>query len=276
MAAPPCIQTFVTPRISLAGARAAYVGPGLDLSPHRNVAATIAIALGPPFTLEMPAGAAVAETTMAALIPPNTHTYLVAAGPMAFVFLDAWSDDLRRVRSVDLHAAQARLVSDGLARVAEWDVIQLCDALGIAPRRIWDARIGTALRALEARPQDFHSVDELAAMVELSPSRFQALFSKEVGVPFRRYRMWRRMAAVMKAIKEGRSLTDAAYDAGFASSAHLSTTFREMFGLTPSRLVALGVDIRFANQESAIAGQDKRPASLLPVERRAACSTGDV
>jgi AraC-like DNA-binding protein len=31
--------------------------------------------------------------------------------------------------------------------------------------------------------------------------------------------------------------------AGFSSSAHLSTTFKTMFGITPSQLVRLGVRI---------------------------------
>jgi AraC-like DNA-binding protein len=38
-------------------------------------------------------------------------------------------------------------------------------------------------------------------------------------------------------------LTEAAYAAGFSSSAHLSSTFKRMFGLTASDLLALGVAI---------------------------------
>jgi AraC-like DNA-binding protein len=34
----------------------------------------------------------------------------------------------------------------------------------------------------------------------------------------------------------GGSLTDAAHEAGFADSAHLSRTFRRMFGVAPSSL----------------------------------------
>ena len=35
---------------------------------------------------------------------------------------------------------------------------------------------------------------------------------------------------------QGENLTAAALDAGFSSSAHFSATFREMFGMEPSRL----------------------------------------
>ena len=51
------------------------------------------------------------------------------------------------------------------------------------------------------------------------------------------------MAAVMRTIAAGGSLTEAAHAAGFASSAHLSSTFKRMFGLTASDLLALGVAI---------------------------------
>ena len=47
----------------------------------------------------------------------------------------------------------------------------------------------------------------------------------------------------MRTIAAGCSLTEAAHDAGFSSSAHLSSTFKRMFGLTASDLLALGVGI---------------------------------
>ncbi len=51
------------------------------------------------------------------------------------------------------------------------------------------------------------------------------------------------MALVMRAIAEGKSLTAAALEAGFASSAHLSSCFKRMFGLSASEVIALGVAI---------------------------------
>lgn len=80
-------------------------------------------------------------------------------------------------------------------------------------------------------------------------------FDSAVGMPFRRYRLWRRMAVVMQAIAGGESLTAAAHGAGFASSAHLSSAFRAMFGLAPSELIGLGVEIEIGatdNGRSAV------------------------
>jgi AraC-like DNA-binding protein len=58
-----------------------------------------------------------------------------------------------------------------------------------------------------------------------------------MGTTFRQYRNWRRMFLVATALSRGEDLTQAAYSAGFASSAHLSTSFLKMFGLSPSFLL---------------------------------------
>ncbi len=240
----------IQPRITLGAARVAYVGPSLRLSPHQNAAATLALSLGGPFVLKMPSDASPVETEVA-VIPPNTHHHLLAEDPMAFVYLDALSDDYQRLRSLDLQAAHARLEQAGWATVAGWDVATLCDAIGIPTRDCREPRIAAAVEKLNARPQDYRRVADLAATTTLSPSRFQALFSKEVGMPFRRYRLWRRMAVVVAALDAGQNLTTAAYAAGFSSSAHLSQSFREMFGIAPSNLVALGVRVDFVGGRPA-------------------------
>jgi AraC-like DNA-binding protein len=163
---------------------------------------------------------------------------------MAFLYLDALSDDHRRLRSVDLAAAAERILEAGPDAVAGWDVDTFWHVFGIAPRAPAGPELVAAIRALDARPQDFRRVADLAAIAGLSPSRFQAVFAEATGMPFRRYRTWRRMAVVMRALADGRSLTEAALDAGFSGSGHLSTTFRAMFGLSPSALRRSGVQVR--------------------------------
>ncbi|MBU6408462.1 MAG: hypothetical protein KGS44_15250 [Alphaproteobacteria bacterium] len=52
LAARPAQRFHETPaRISMRGARAAYFGPGLDLAPHRNAVAVVALAAGGAFEL---------------------------------------------------------------------------------------------------------------------------------------------------------------------------------------------------------------------------------
>lgn len=96
---------------------------------------------------------------------------------------------------------------------------------------------------MDRDPEAFPSVDALASSLGLSRSRTQTLFTEAIGMPFRRYRLWRRMARVMARLQSGATLTEAAMEAGFASPSHLATAFRTQFGLAPSTLLGRGLRI---------------------------------
>lgn len=79
-----------------------------------------------------------------------------------------------------------------------------------------------------------------------------------LGLPFRRYRLWRRMALVVRSIAQGRDLTAAALEAGFSSSAHLSSSFKRMFRLSASEVIALGVAIDTSEGRVVLPGHTAR------------------
>ena len=106
-----------------------------------------------------------------------------------------------------------------------------------------DERIDTALRLMRTRPADRLSAAEVAREVHLSTSRFLHLFSAHAGTTFRRYRLWTRMMRVAAGISAGHDLTRASVDAGFASPAHFSDTFHDMFGLSAATLLAANTRI---------------------------------
>ncbi len=113
----------------------------------------------------------------------------------------------------------------------------LDDLLGFATRharRHMDPRIALALAALENDADGAAGVAQACAQAGLSPSRFQHLFTREVGVPYRRYRAWRRMRAAIAAVADGASFTHAAHEAGFFDQAHFGHDFRRTFGAPPS------------------------------------------
>jgi AraC-like DNA-binding protein len=76
------------------------------------------------------------------------------------------------------------------------------------------------------------------------------------------------MAAVMRTIAAGGSLTEAAHAAGFSSSAHLSSTFRRMFGLRASDLLALGVAID-VSEDKVLPGCEHPSQSKVDISRGA-------
>jgi AraC-like DNA-binding protein len=232
----------VFPRICVGPARALYVGPGLDLSPHLNVATTIAVSLRQPFELRTwakSAGWSAWRTESISIIRSETLHHLKSLGPMAFLYLDPLSDRRNPLSNAVLMRGRERL------RLAapQIGLDEAFAAFELRPHGPSDVRIARVVREIERRPNDFGRLQDAAALTCLSPSRFRARFDAELGLPFRRYRLWRRMAAVMHTIAAGGSLTEAAHAAGFSSSAHLSSTFKRMFGLTASDLLALGVAI---------------------------------
>jgi AraC-like DNA-binding protein len=97
-----------------------------------------------------------------------------------------------------------------------------------------DPRVARVVEWLGERPADLTSVIDLAEAQGLSASRFLHLFSRDIGVPFRRFRIWNRLRAAAQVALAGGSLTEAAHSAGFTDSAHFARLHRETFGVTPS------------------------------------------
>jgi AraC-like DNA-binding protein len=120
---------------------------------------------------------------------------------------------------------------------AGWTGPALSDLLGFTARRAarsLDPRIGRTLAGLTMTSGEPAPVGQIADRVGLSASRFQHLFTREVGVPFRRYRAWQRMRAAIGEIVAGNSFTRAAHLAGFADQAHFAHDFRRTFGAPAS------------------------------------------
>lgn len=108
---------------------------------------------------------------------------------------------------------------------------------GAPPLRRRDPRIIKSLQGINGSAGLRLTLEEVAATVFLSPSRFAHLFRLQVGLPFRHYVLWRKLARAVLAIGRGESMTDAAQAADFADAAHLTRTFHQMFGIKPSALM---------------------------------------
>lgn len=105
---------------------------------------------------------------------------------------------------------------------------------GAPPARRLDDRVTRVLGEIRGSEDLRIALETVAERAALSPSRFQHLFKQQVGLPFRRYMLWRKLTRAMLAIARERTLTAAAQVSDFADAAHLTRTFYEMFGLPPS------------------------------------------
>jgi AraC-like DNA-binding protein len=129
---------------------------------------------------------------------------------------------------------------------------------GLAPTRRLDSRVTTVLEAIRASDDLRISLETAAGKAFLSPTRFAHLFKDQVGLPFSRYMLWRKLTRAMVAISSEGTIAAAAHAADFADAAHLTRTFYQMFGMTPSALMQ-GEFIEIASPFNALPTDPARP-----------------
>jgi AraC-like DNA-binding protein len=108
---------------------------------------------------------------------------------------------------------------------------------GLAPVRRIDSRVTAVLDAIRASDDLRISLDKAADMACLSATRFAHLFREQVGLPFSRYMLWRKLTRAMLAVASERTIGAAAHAADFADAAHLTRTCYQMVGMAPSALM---------------------------------------
>lgn len=228
-----------------------YIGPGSRAEFHRHDAIQLVWSPDESFRLGL---AHVSTTTHAALIPSRQPHELDAAGADVVVVLVEPSGILgrqlavlaeRRPATTDL---DARLAGVPLPQTADagtlidWSRSLLATILGDAypnaPERVRSEVLG-ACRFVDAHLDTVPLLSDAARHVGISPRQLRRSFAEEIGMPYRRYILWRRLRRALLAIDDGTDLTTAAATAGFSDSAHFSRTFRQTFGLAPSEVLPL-------------------------------------
>lgn len=247
--APSTTPNVWSGRLYLWPARALYVGVAADTAVHAHHAIQVCLSLGAPFRLRGGARARWDAYELALVAPDRPHQLDGAGERVVLLYLDPESADGQALlvtaphdgfalpTGQNLHTLRARFragaQSVGAAHAA---VDALLTSLAPAPETCpaFDPRVARLLERLRQHPERRVSAAEAARCVALSSHRFQHVFRGATGVPFRRYLLWLRLVAAIDCVAAGGSLTAAAHAAGFSDSAHLSRTFRRMFGLTPS------------------------------------------
>jgi AraC-like DNA-binding protein len=98
--------------------------------------------------------------------------------------------------------------------------------------------MSTVLADLTAEPMARMSQDELANRLGLERTKALRLFKESTGTTFRQFKRWTGLQHAARLIVAGALVRTAAMDAGFADTAHLTRTFKQCFGLTPSQAIA--------------------------------------
>ncbi len=191
-------------------------------------------------------------TCRAAVIPAGKSYELdVGGNPLAVFYLEpnmANADSLlplirntREVQGVLIGTSDAlRLVREFYEdpSSAKWAGLALDSVVEFSRRRstrTLDPRIASVVERMHRCYDDLAPVAQVASSAGLSASRFQHVFTQEVGVPYRRYRSWHRLRAAISDVVAGSNFTTAAHAAGFSDQAHFAHNFRRTFGAPASR-----------------------------------------
>jgi len=248
-AGPSPERAAARPLWHLDGDRTCFIGPLTYNAPHQHGAPVFLAGLYGSFGLKV--GGGPWRSCRTAMIPAGVvHELDIGGNPIGVLYIEPTLEGAATLAALTSSAEEVAgaLIGAGgecsamrelweNAGSVDFAGAALDDLLGFAAgraRRRIDPRIGQAIAALEAAPEHAASVTQACAQAGLSPSRFQHLFTQEVGVPYRRYRAWTRMRAAIAAVADGSSFTRAAHAAGFFDQAHFGHDFRRTFGAPPS------------------------------------------
>ena len=184
----------------------------------------------------------------AAVVPPGLRHALDVAGGVhgkLFVETDSPSASAFRCRFPYLRGAVTDLNDSEIVEIFRWifeddpqqEAVErrLDRLLAPGPEEIHlDPRIQKIVELIRNEPDRNYSQGEVAASLGLSPSRLLHLFSEQLGVPYRRFRMWKRLMLSFELLHERDNMTLAALDSGFADATHFSHAFRDTFGVNPA------------------------------------------
>lgn len=236
--------------LALGSGLVVYVGPGSSADAHRHDAIQLIWSPSDPVQVHTEHSS---TTAHAALIPPRqTHSFDADGADIAILLIEpsgplgqqltALANDLA-ASDVEARLAGTRLPpsGDGAAAIS-WSRDLLSALTGDdtpnGPSQVRPEVFG-AIDFIDAHLDQTPLLTAAARDVGLSPRQLRRSFTSDIGIPFRRYVLWRRLRRALLTVRDGSDLTTAAATAGFADSAHFSRTFRQTFGLAPSDVLPL-------------------------------------
>jgi AraC-like DNA-binding protein len=144
--------------------------------------------------------------------------------------------DISRIATAEVKrwrlALGSKLSQERVERWVRQDILSVRRTVRIHPRV---RRVLKYLRENLASGADL-SLNALADVSGLSPSRLMHVFTASLGVPVRPYILWLRLQRACYELMKGATATETAHTAGFSDAAHLTRTFRRMLGTSPSDL----------------------------------------
>ena len=201
---------------------------------HRHLAAQLVLADTPVVVHD---GLGQRHTAQAVLIDPLVQHRLEPHDHARQVYIEAIAPSAEAVAMLATlrPLPPMAVVSSPNPRLQAWRRA-LTDPDAPRPAPLPDS-LQRSLAVIDARLVDGPVPLAVAARAaDLSPERYRHLFVEAMGLPFRRYLLWRRVQQAVAALTQGDDVTTAAHAAGFADAAHFARTLKAMFGVTATQI----------------------------------------
>jgi AraC family transcriptional regulator of adaptative response/methylated-DNA-[protein]-cysteine methyltransferase len=125
---------------------------------------------------------------------------------------------------------------------------------GESRRAETEARVRDVAAHIEAHAEEDLTLDMLAHMSGVSPAHLQRTFTRVFGMSPKRYQTALRVESLKARLREGESVSDATYGAGFGSSRGVYEATQRQLGMTPGayRRRGEGLTVRYAIASSPL------------------------
>lgn len=238
-----------------------YAGPVGPTAWHRHHAFQLVCSLERALVLRG-RDDAVGEATSVAAIPNDVDHKVESGCPstiLAYVDPETlWGRRLRRIVPASARAHAWRTSGRPLTDLTELEPPRTWPVAAAVRDQMIDRVTGEEVRPVPLHPALLAarrwlasqldggdvSLGSAAAVAHLSESRLSHLLAEQLGLGWRPLVLWLRLQRAAAELGAGASLARAATAAGFADGAHLTRTFRRMFGLAPSEVADVATFVR--------------------------------
>jgi AraC-like DNA-binding protein len=208
------------------------------LAAHPNAALAVLVGRTGPVTV-LDGGGPVSGDALI-VRPGITHPVSFAARGADVIYLNGLDFPFTAPLAVAATGVLAQLAVRAVAGRSADAIAELRARLGFATEPL-PANMAEIVRVIEADPMTRMSQTELGRRLRMERTQALRRFKAATGMTFRAFKLWSGLQHAARQIEAGVLVRTAAMDAGFADTAHLSRSFRALFGLSPSAAIA-GLD----------------------------------
>ncbi len=139
-----------------------------------------------------------------------------------------------------------KIAQEDCKEVLERKILAILKALGIKEQAsvkneqmILDERIRRLIQEIQAGKYFNHSIQDIAKVYHLSEGRMAHLFKDEAGISLMSYIQLMQLEYVYREVIKGKSVTEAALEAGFNSSSHFAYVCKKITGISISKVMRI-------------------------------------